>query len=66
MVFLQTIDCAQYIYLTVVDAEFEGDTFFGELNSREWKLISEKKFLPDEKNLYTYYFQLWENSRARS
>ena len=59
--FSQILHRAHCIYLTVIDAEFDGDTFFSEL-SANWKLISEEKHLPDEKNAYAYSFQLLENS----
>lgn len=57
--YAQMIEKADCIYMTVIDAEFEGDTFFPELNNK-WKLISEEKFLGDEKNKYAYWFQVWE------
>jgi dihydrofolate reductase len=48
------------IYLTRVDAEPEGDTFFPELDKKAWKLVSQKDNLPDEKNSYAHSFQVWE------
>lgn len=58
--FLQVLDRAHHIYLTVIDANFEGDTFFPALN-HHWKLIEEECHSPDERNVYEYRFQLWEN-----
>ncbi|HLB55997.1 MAG TPA: dihydrofolate reductase [Coxiellaceae bacterium] len=60
-IFAQTIDRADRIYLTVIDAEFDGDTFFPELN-KHWKLKSEEKFLSNENNKYAYCFQMWTKS----
>ncbi len=57
--FLQLLDRAQCIYMTIIDAEFEGDAFFPELNNA-WKLISEEKFLLDEKNVYAYRFLIYK------
>ena len=54
----QTIARADCIYLTLIDAEMEGDTFFPEL-SQQWKLVSEEKFSADEKNSYAYSFQIY-------
>jgi dihydrofolate reductase len=51
---------AKRIYLTWVNAEPEGDTFFPELNTSIWRLISQKDHEPDEKNKYAYSFQVWE------
>lgn len=50
---------ANTIYLTVIDAEFDGDTFFPALSS-EWILQSEETFSPDEKNQYAYCFQRYD------
>lgn len=58
--FSQTLSRANCIYLTVIDADFKGDTFFPTLGA-EWQLASEEKCLPDEKNKYAYRFQVWTN-----
>lgn len=46
----------QKIYITKVHANFDGDTFFPELKSGEWKLIDIQKFEPDEKNKFSYSY----------
>lgn len=51
---------AQSIYLTRVHANFEGDTFFPEINVKEWKQISCKNYSADEKHIYSYSFELWK------
>lgn len=48
------------IYMTRVDAEPEADTFFPEINPKEWRLVSEKKHDADEKNKFAHTFQTWE------
>ena len=55
--FLQVLPIAERIYLTVIAADFEGDAFFPGLDYAQWQLISEEKWLPDEKNKYPYCFQ---------
>ncbi|MCX7125692.1 MAG: type 3 dihydrofolate reductase [Gammaproteobacteria bacterium] len=55
--FLQVLPIAERIYLTVIDADFEGDAFFPQLDYAQWLLISEEKWLSDEKNKYPYCFQ---------
>ncbi|MCX7122055.1 MAG: dihydrofolate reductase [Gammaproteobacteria bacterium] len=57
--FFQTQSIATTIYLTVIDAEFQGDAFFPALNHDVWQLTTEEKHFPDEKNLYSYRFQVW-------
>ena len=48
------------IYLTRVHSNFEGDTFFPEINDTEWTLISNTDFNADEKNAYPHSIQVWE------
>lgn len=58
----QVLNRAHCIYMTVIDAAFEGDAFFPELNQDHWKLVSEKKYTADEKNKYSYVFLVFERS----
>lgn len=51
---------ANRIYLTRVNLETAGDTFFPEIHPDEWKLTNQKNFDSDEKNLYPHTFQTWE------
>jgi dihydrofolate reductase len=48
------------IYITRVDAEPEGDTFFPVIDGKEWHLMSQKNHEADEKNAFNYSFQIWE------
>ena len=59
-IFRQSMFLAHRIYLTRIFHNFEGDTFFPELNAVDWKLISEKLQSPDEKNKYSFSFQVFE------
>ncbi len=51
------------LYLTEVDLEVEGDTFFPELDMDEWELKSEEKHLPDDKNEHSYTFKVFERKQ---
>jgi len=51
---------AKRVYLTRIEAEPEGDTFFPELDTRTWRMVSRKDHESDEKNKYPYSFQVWE------
>jgi dihydrofolate reductase len=53
------LERAKRIYLTRVDAEPEGDSFFPELNGA-WKLVHEIKHTRDDKHPFDYAFQVWE------
>src|SRR5699024_6237570 len=48
------------MYITKIHHEFEGDTFFPEVNFDEWKEVSVKKGSRNDKNPYTYYFHVYE------
>lgn len=48
------------VYLTEVDLEVEGDVFFPDLQTEDWKLISEAPHEADEKNEYAYTFKILE------
>ena len=48
------------IYLTRIKAEPDGDIYFPQIDTKEWKLISSDDHKADEKNQYAYSFQVWE------
>lgn len=47
---------AHRLYLTLIDLETEGDTYFPEWNPEEWEEISRSEHKPDDKNPYVYRF----------
>ncbi|MEP6846247.1 MAG: dihydrofolate reductase [Panacibacter sp.] len=60
-IYKQSINKANKIYVTRVHAVFEdADTFFPEIDTDKWKLVSNQDFFKDEKHAYDYSFQLWE------
>ncbi len=52
----QTLKQADILYLTLIDHEFAGDTWFPEIDSKTWKISSESLFPADEKNPYSFSF----------
>jgi dihydrofolate reductase len=44
------------MYLTLIDAVVEGDTFFPDYDSAEWHVTASESFLPDQKNRYAFCF----------
>ncbi len=44
------------LYITRVTGEFEGDTFFPELDDAEWHEVERSEFEVDEKNPHAYSF----------
>jgi dihydrofolate reductase len=55
-IYRQSIPLTDRIYLTKVDQDFDGDTFFPELNAAEWKETERENFEPDDKNKLKYSF----------
>jgi len=59
-VFEAVLPLAERLYLTEIDAEIPGDTFFPAFDKNEWKEVSRESHEPDEKNPYKYDFVLYE------
>lgn len=53
-IFVQSIDLVDKIYLTKINHEFDGDTFFPEIDYSKWRIISETQHAADEKNRYDF------------
>ncbi len=51
------------MYITKIQFEFEGDTFFPEVKFDEWKEVSVEKGNTDEKNPYIYYFHVFQRKQ---
>lgn len=58
-IYKQSIDIADRIYLTLVQEDFEGDTYFPEIG-KEWTKVFREDFEPDEKNAHKYSFINYE------
>lgn len=59
-IYKQALPFVQKLYITFIDENFDGDTFFPEFESSKWKLVSEEKGEKNEKNPYDYYFRVYE------
>jgi dihydrofolate reductase len=56
---------ADRLYLTIVHAEFEGDTVFPHLNLEEWTLVEKIRHNADEKHATPFSFLTYERARKR-
>jgi len=54
--YAQMIEQADKLYLTFIDLEVDGDTFFPEYEQLGFKEVARQKHLKDEKNPYDYQF----------
>lgn len=57
--FKQALPLAERLYLTEIQAEIEGDTFF-DFNPTGWVLNEEKRLDSDEQNAYACHFMVWD------
>ena len=62
-IFKQALPGASRIYLTIIDNEFDGDTYFPEWNESEWQETASEAHKSDEKNPYEYRFVVFERRR---
>jgi len=56
----QLLPQADKLYLTYVNAELEGDTWFPEWDKNHWKETRREDHQADEKNQYPYSFVVYE------
>lgn len=47
---------ADRLYLTLIDEDFEGDTYFPDYTQYDWKPIQKNTYSADDKNPYAYTF----------
>jgi dihydrofolate reductase len=57
----QLLPRAGRIYLTLIDADVEGDTWFPELDETRWRERTREDHAPDEENPHGYSFILLES-----
>lgn len=54
---------ASRFYITRIEGEFEGDTFFPEFDESEWTEVEREEHQPDEKNAHPHAFCILERRR---
>ena len=62
-IYRQTLAQADRLYLTLVEGEFSGDTYFPELDLKSWKLVSEEYRPADDVNPHDCRFQIFDRGR---
>ncbi|MDL4839725.1 dihydrofolate reductase [Aquibacillus rhizosphaerae] len=55
-IFEQILPYADRMYMTLIDEDFPGDTYFPDFDEQEWETTKKEKGIKDEKNIYDYYF----------
>jgi dihydrofolate reductase len=59
-IYHQAIGAADRMYLTLVHAEVNGDTYFPKFDLQDWKETSRTRHAADEKNLHAYSFVIYD------
>ncbi|MBA5629374.1 dihydrofolate reductase [Moheibacter lacus] len=59
-IYKQSMKFADFLEITEVHQEFEGDTRFPEIDEKIWKEVSRERFEKDEKNEFDYSFVRYE------
>jgi dihydrofolate reductase len=62
-IYILALPLVNDLYITWVDGNFTGDTFFPKLDWKDWEQISIHSHLPDEKNLFSYHFTHYRRIR---
>ena len=60
LLYEQMLPMADRIYLTLIDAQFEGDSYFPLIEARMWREVSREMCPADASNAYNYAFILLE------
>ena len=48
------------LYITHIEGEFEGETYFPHYDENDWLEVSCESHQPDEKNKYVYHFSIMD------
>jgi dihydrofolate reductase len=59
-IYKQSMHLTDRIYLTIVHKDFDGDSYFLEINPNEWRETEREDFEPDAKNTLPYSFITFE------
>lgn len=57
MIYKQLLPVAGGLHLTIVQAEFDADTFFPELDFNQWKVLETEQVEANEKNEYPHTYR---------
>lgn len=56
MIYSLLLPYAKKMYITKINADFDGDTFFPQVDYGQWKLVKREKGIKNEKNPYDYEY----------
>ena len=59
-IYAEALKCADRIYLTRVERDYEGDTSFPEIDYSQWKLVSEERYERGEEYESPFAFLVYD------
>ncbi len=62
--FKEALEHVDRLYLTIVHVEVQGDSFFPDIDAAQWEIRSSELHAADEKNEYSFTFQVLDRVRA--
>jgi len=62
-IYRQSMSIADKIILTRVHASFDADTFFPEIDPKQWSLAQTQRHTRDEKHAFDYSFEVWMKNK---
>ena len=65
LVYKQFLQYSDRMYLTLIDHDFEGDTYFPEFDETEWEVKEKTEHEPDQENHYPYTFLTLERKISK-
>ncbi|MDF7666906.1 type 3 dihydrofolate reductase [Orbaceae bacterium ESL0727] len=57
-IYQQALSLVDQLYLTHIDADLAGDTYFPDYHPEKWQVIYQEAHQADEKNPYDYRFEI--------
>lgn len=63
-IFTQSLEKADYLYLTEIHAEIMGDTYFPVFDPNEWIEVSRKPHKADERHRYSFDFVVYKRKSS--
>jgi dihydrofolate reductase len=57
------LSLADRMYLTIVHATLDGDTFFPEFDESNWSLVEDERHDADERHAYAFSFRRYDRAR---
>ncbi len=64
-VYQMALSRADCLYLTIIHATIEGDTYFPTFDFDDWKLVEDERHEADDRHAYAFSFRRYERTSTR-